>query len=224
MRLKLNEHENIRPVETKDQGVVPTVYADAVDQMEKVEKIKDETTKIQEAPKHEEKGKNPKMAPGAKKMKLDESLFDFEDDDLESEYEVHYVVHSDVDENNIKREFDTEDEAIKYARENKVDETWVDEVIYYPETDEEETETIWTYQDDEIEESAKEKSVYETIMEGIDDIDSDGHLLRNISIEVYDDGVAYISEDNASGSRYDILLDDPRTIIEAFEEYINENK
>ena len=176
MRLKLNEHENIRPVETKDQGVVPTVYADAVEQMEKVEKIKDETTKIQEAPKHEEKGKNPKMAPGAKKMKLDESLFDFEDDDLESEYEVHYVVHSDVDENNIKQEFDTEEKAIEYARENKVDETWVDEVIYYPETNEEEVETIWTYQDDEIEESTKEKSVYETIMEGIDDFEDEEEI------------------------------------------------
>ena len=39
-----------------------------------------------------------------------------------------YIVHSDIDENNIYAEFATEEEAIDYARRNKDELTYVDKV------------------------------------------------------------------------------------------------
>lgn len=52
---------------------VPPVYADAVRDMKEFDKKKEETTKITEDP--VEEPKDIKMAPGAKQMHLDESLF-----------------------------------------------------------------------------------------------------------------------------------------------------
>lgn len=63
-------------VEDTAKEVQNPVYADATRDMEKTDKIKKDTTKIGTGLKHEEKGKNPKMTVGAKKMKLDESLFE----------------------------------------------------------------------------------------------------------------------------------------------------
>jgi hypothetical protein len=40
-----------------------------------------------------------------------------------------YIVHSDVDENNIYKEFDNRDEAIQYAKDHIDAETWVDLVV-----------------------------------------------------------------------------------------------
>ena len=62
------------------------VYADAGRQMEKTAKIKANVVKVEEEPKRDEKPKAPKMTPGARKMHLDESLF--EDGDSNFKFNV----------------------------------------------------------------------------------------------------------------------------------------
>lgn len=74
--MKVKENINLAKVSKDDQGVVNQTYASAIRDIEKAEKKKEETTKPQETPKHDEKPKNPKMVSGAKKMHLDESLFE----------------------------------------------------------------------------------------------------------------------------------------------------
>lgn len=74
--MKVNENINLAKVSKDDQGVVNPTYASAIRDIEKAEKKKAEFTKPQETPKHDEKPKNPKMVKGAKKMHLDESLFE----------------------------------------------------------------------------------------------------------------------------------------------------
>lgn len=74
--MRLNENIGLAKVSKDDQGVVNPTYASAIRDIEKAEKKKEETTKVQETPKHDEKPKNPKMVKGAKKMHLDESLFE----------------------------------------------------------------------------------------------------------------------------------------------------
>lgn len=63
-----------------------------------------------------------------------------------------YIVHSDVNENNIYKEFDNSADAIKYAKDNIIDETWVD-MVTFPEGQEDnydaaEVFTIWNYSDE----------------------------------------------------------------------------
>lgn len=63
-----------------------------------------------------------------------------------------YIVHSDVNENNIYKEFDNSADAIKYAKDNIADETWVD-MVTFPEGQEDnydaaEVFTIWNYSDE----------------------------------------------------------------------------
>ena len=74
--MRLNENIGLAKVSKDDQGVVNPTYASAIRDIEKAEKKKAETTKVQDTPKHDEKPKNPKMVKGAKKMHLDESLFE----------------------------------------------------------------------------------------------------------------------------------------------------
>lgn len=70
-----------------------------------------------------------------------------------NEYTEKYIVHSDVDENNIYAEFDTFEEALKYAREHISDETWVDYVEYEGEELSDDSiidhYTVWSYLDDQ---------------------------------------------------------------------------
>jgi len=75
-----------------------------------------------------------------------------------------YIVHSDINENNIYAEFATEAEALEYARRNKDELTYVDKVEVA--LDEEgdiiemfDSETIWAY-DEEEEFSAEEDDDY----------------------------------------------------------------
>lgn len=75
-----------------------------------------------------------------------------------------YIVHSDINENNIYAEFETEEEAIEYARRNKDELTYVDrvEVALDEEGDiieEFDSETIWVY-DEEDEDSVEEDDDY----------------------------------------------------------------
>lgn len=65
--------------------------------------------------------------------------------------EIVYVVHSDTDENNTLREFDSKQEAINYAK--MCDSAWVDRIEYNSDTDEvEDEETVWAYYFDDEEE------------------------------------------------------------------------
>lgn len=74
--------------------------------------------------------------------------------------------------------------------------------------------------DEEIDESMKSiKGIKrkQSIKEGLD------NLITSIQVDIYDDGKAYISEDNSSGSEYDINIKSPKTIVDAFDEYIHDN-
>ena len=91
---------------------------------------------------------------------LDNDLNEGKEDEVDNKTEKFwYEVHSDEDENNIYRIFYDRDEALKYARDNIEEGTWVDEIAYYGDEDEDDEDidssniisinTIWTYTDDE---------------------------------------------------------------------------
>lgn len=80
--MRLKENVGLAKVSKEDQGVVNPTYASAIRDIEKAEKKKAEFTKRQAEPKHDEKPKNPKMVSGAKKMHLDESLFEDSNENL----------------------------------------------------------------------------------------------------------------------------------------------
>ena len=66
-----------------------------------------------------------------------------------------YIVHSDINENNIYAEFADEQAAIEYARKNAAELAYVDkvEVILDDDGDVEEelgSETIWVYSDEAV--------------------------------------------------------------------------
>jgi hypothetical protein len=64
-------------LEEKAREVVNPVYANAIKQMSNMDKIRQLYSKMQEkAPEHDENPKRPTMHASAKKMRLDESLFD----------------------------------------------------------------------------------------------------------------------------------------------------
>ena len=99
--MRLKENVGLAKVSKDDQGVVNPTYASAIRDIEKAEKKKAEFTKRQAEPKHDEKPKNPKMVSGAKKLHLDESLFEdsnnFEDvlhtyDGKLKEGDIYYTV------------------------------------------------------------------------------------------------------------------------------------
>ena len=107
-------------------------------------------------------------------------------EDEEEEIEgTTYVVHSDVDENNIKKEFDNKEDAIEYAKDNRNDETWVDKVTYNLDTNEEETETIWTYNsdsDEDHDQRAVEQEFEESLKESKGEL-SDASIFDILGIE-----------------------------------------
>ena len=71
----LAHQQKVAVAKTTEEEQEP-VFADATRNFEKTRKVKEETVKVEKAPEHDEKPKRPKMAPGAKKMHLDESLFE----------------------------------------------------------------------------------------------------------------------------------------------------
>lgn len=80
--MRLDENIGLAKVSKDDQATVNQTYASAIRDLEKAEKKKAEFTKRQAEPKHDEKPKNPKMVSGAKKMHLDESLFEDSNENL----------------------------------------------------------------------------------------------------------------------------------------------
>ena len=71
----LAHQQKVAVAKTTEEEQVP-VFADASRNFEKTRKVKEETVKVEKAPEHNEKPKRPKMVPAAKKMHLDESLFE----------------------------------------------------------------------------------------------------------------------------------------------------
>lgn len=75
-----------------------------------------------------------------------------------------YVVHSDVDENNISENFNFAEEAIAYAKDNIADQTWVEAIeLEYNDfgevVDELDKEIIWSYKD-ALEESVSQEECF----------------------------------------------------------------
>lgn len=61
-----------------------------------------------------------------------------------------YIVHSDINENNILQDFDTLKEAVEYAKDNIDEATFIEEVVMDSETEEVYfSEIIWAYDEDE---------------------------------------------------------------------------
>lgn len=85
--LTTQQSEKAVDVEAKAGEVQNPVYADATRQMKKTAKVKKETIKVEKEEEHSEKTKNPKMTAGAKKMKLDEGLFE----DVERKSQISYA-------------------------------------------------------------------------------------------------------------------------------------
>ena len=71
----LAHQQKVAVAKTTEEEQEP-VFADATRNFEKTAKVKAETVKVEKAPEHNEKPKRPKMVPAAKKMHLDESLFE----------------------------------------------------------------------------------------------------------------------------------------------------
>lgn len=76
--------------------------------------------------------------------------------------------------------------------------------------------------DEEIDESMKRVKGIKRKQSIKEDLDLD-NLITSIRVDIYDDGKAYISQDNSSGSEYDINIKSPKTIVDAFDEYVHDN-
>lgn len=111
---------------------------------------------------------------------IDESL----KEDIE-ENNIAYIVHSDIDENNIYAEFDSEKEAIEYAKENGIKENqiYIDKVEIY-EDGEEKVENILSYTDDDIDESLDD--IKNIKMDGVD-VNIDKVEVETKDTDYYDD-------------------------------------
>lgn len=93
--------EDYSEVEDEAKEVQNPVYADATRQMKKTTEVKEDTTKVEKEEKHEEKAKNPKMVAAAKKLKLDESLFEDIDVSVKSKVKSFLLKKLDEFEDNI---------------------------------------------------------------------------------------------------------------------------
>lgn len=100
--VKSQQADILADVEDKNIGVGNVAYSDAVKDVKKAGEMAAKANKVLQAEEHKEKGENPKMVPGAKKLKLekltlDESLFN---DDSENDREMSwdYGKHFDDDE------------------------------------------------------------------------------------------------------------------------------
>lgn len=71
----LAHQQKVAVAKTTEEEQEP-VFADASRNFEKTAKVKAEVVRMEKAPEHNEKPKRPKMVPAAKKMHLDESLFE----------------------------------------------------------------------------------------------------------------------------------------------------
>lgn len=94
-----------------------------------------------------------------------------------------YIVHSDINENNIYAEFATEEEALDYARRHKDELTYVDKVEAALDEDGEiieifDGQTIWVYDEEDDFESEEEVNEFDTDFEGEHPLD-EGINLRN---------------------------------------------
>ena len=81
--------------------------------------------------------------------------------------------------------------------------------------------TSEVYNEEEMDESIKTikgiKRKEKTIKEDLD------NLITSIQVDIYDDGKAYISEEGTLGSEFNINIRSPKTIVDAFDEYIHDN-
>lgn len=94
-----------------------------------------------------------------------------------------YIVHSDINENNIYAEFATEEEAIDYARRHKDELTYVDKVDAALDEDGEiiemfDSETIWVYDEEDDFELEEEINEFDIAFEDEHPLD-EGINLRN---------------------------------------------
>ena len=85
-----------------------------------------------------------------------------------------YIVHSDIDENNLYAEFATEGEAIDYAIRHKDDLTWVEKAEAALDEDGDiieifDSETIWVFDDTESEEPITENEYWDMMAEEEED-------------------------------------------------------
>jgi hypothetical protein len=85
-----------------------------------------------------------------------------------------YIVHSDINENNIYAEFGNWKDAIDYAKRHKDDLTWVDEVIAFIDEDGEITEiysseTVWTYDEEDDFELEEEINEFDIVFDEDDE-------------------------------------------------------
>lgn len=120
-----------------------------------------------------------------------------------------YIVHSDVNENNIRAEFATKEEAIDYAKgsdNGEADQTWVEAIEVEVEegsiVDEGDREVVWSYKDDPeaaqtevgevIDELADFTFSADDFLEGWDEVDEDytgTPAIRTTHLEYVDDDV-----------------------------------
>lgn len=116
--VKSQQAEILTDVEDKNIGVGNVAYSDAVKDVKKAGEMAAKANKVPQAEEHKEKGENPKMVPGAKKLKLekltlDESLFN---DDSNEEPKVDVERCKDILNNWIDWEpIDNYEEDVDYA-------------------------------------------------------------------------------------------------------------
>lgn len=101
-----------------------------------------------------------------------------------------YIVHSDINENNIYAEFATEEEAIDYARRNKDELTYVDKVEAALDEDGEiiemfDSETIWVYDEEDEFELEEEINEFDIDFEDEHPLDEGIHLRNDAEREEF---------------------------------------
>lgn len=97
----------------------------------------------------------------------------------------------------------------------KMQDRWFDDIV-----DNNRSREGFNSDEEEMDESVKTiKGVKrkQSMKEGLD------NLITSIQVDIYDDGKAYISEEGTSGSEFDINIKSPKTIVNAFDEYVHDN-
>lgn len=103
----------------------------------------------------------------------------------------------------------------------KMQDRWFDDIV-----DNNASRQGFNSDEEEMDESVKTIKGVKRKQSIKEDLDLD-HLITTINVAIFDNGKAYIAEDllgdNSSGTEYDINIKSPKTIVDAFDEYVHDN-
>ena len=130
-----------------------------------------------------------------------------------------YIVHSDIDENNIYAEFRTEEEAIDYARRNKDELTYVDKVEVALDEDGDiiemfDSETIWVYDEEDDDEEYDYDEDEAELSWSVCIVDLDSFDSNWVTFDSEEEATNYYNE-YCDKTNVSVQLYDPETMVDS---------